>query len=250
MITILFYPELLQSKPLSRIYRILKEQGLKSNIVYHNDPTKPYDLHMFWSYTKCQIEPDELTLKDKDVINRGCWNVSKEKVNDIFNDIRIDPTKHFGICVEKLDQQAKHKQHSLIVCPTVKREGYIYQRYIADQENGMFVKYRIYYADGIQVILKQVKPGLFTSDYIKHEVIDKRRFFTKESENEFTKKCKKFGIDFGEIEFISDEGNPIIIDVNNCVGGGGVKGLSGTELHKQIDDLFITFIKQRYDQSS
>ena len=248
MITILFYPEPLLPKPLSRVYRVLQEQG--QGIKYHNDPTRPFDLHMFWSYTKKSIIPDKITLYMKDVINRGCWDVGKERVNDIFNDISINPTIHKGVCVEKLDRQGSHKNHSIINCPTEKKDGYIYQKYIEHIEEGQYVKYRVYYADGIQIVLKSHKPTPFGSECTKHEVIDKRELFTIEQEFEFVLRCKEFGFDFGEVDIMKDENTPIVVDVNNCVGGGFVWGLTGTELHKQIDSLFISFIKQRYDKSS
>ena len=250
MITILFYPEPLKPKPLSRVYRVLKEQGTKNGITYHNDPTKPYDLHIFWSYTKDRIKPNELTLIDKAVINRGCWEVGKEKVNNIFNDIRIDPTTYKGVCVKKLDKQGSHKNHSLITCPDIREEGFVYQKYIDDKEGDQFVKYRVYYADGIQVILKSYKPTIFGSECTKHEIVAKRQLFSPEAEAKFILKCMAFGLDFGEIDIMMDEGIPIIVDVNNCVGGGFVWGLTGTDIHKKIDNTFITFIKQRYDKSS
>ena len=250
MITILFYPEPLKPKPLSRVYRVLQEQGKENGITYHNDPSKPYDLHIFWSYTKCKIQPDEFSLKDKKVINRGCWDVGKEKVNRVFNDIEIDPTKHKGICVKKLDKQGSHKHHSLIECPATKEEGYIYQQYIEDKEGDQFIKYRVYYADGIQVILKSYKPTVFGSECTKHTIISKRQLFTSETEAKFILKCMEFGLDFGELDIMLDNGNPIIVDVNNCVGGGFVHGLTGTDIHQTIDDTFIDFIKQRYDKSS
>ena len=250
MITILFYPEPLKLKPLSRVYRVLQEQGKENGITYHNDPSKPYDLHIFWSYTKCKIVPDELTWGDSNVINRGCWNVSKEKVNKVFNDIAIDPTKHKGICVKKLDKQGSHKHHSLINCPAIEEEGYVYQKYINNKEGDEFVKYRVYYADGIQIILKSYKPTVFGSECTKHELIEKRQLFTPEAEARFILQCRKFGLDFGEIDIMMDDRVPIIVDVNNCVGGGFVWGLTGTEIHQHIDNTFITFIKRRYDKSS
>jgi len=248
VITILFYPEALKANPLSRVYRILKG---REDIVFHNNPLKLYDLHIFWSYTKHSIVPDELTLTDKDVINRGCWNVEKEKVNNVFNDIRIDPTKHKGFCVEKSNRQGDHGNHSIINCPTEKKEGYIYQKYIEDKEGNLFIKYRVYYADGIRYILKSYKPTPFGSECTKHILISKQDMFkTLKHEYKFILNCKNFGFDFGEIDVVMDNGEPIIVDVNNCVGGGFVWGLTGTKIHKRIDKSFIAFIKNRYDRAS
>lgn len=245
-ITLLFYPEPLKKVPLSRVYRICKEYGIN----FHNDSKLPYDLHIFWSYTKCRIIPDGFTLNAKDCINKGCWDVGKERVNDIFNDIRIDPTIFKGICVEKLDLQGRHGSHHLIECPAKEREGYIYQKYIENKEGDLFYKYRIYYADGINYILKSYKPNPFGSECVRHELIDKNQLFTIEQEQDFHKKCKEFGFDFGEIDAMVDKGKLIIIDVNNVVGGGFVWGLTGTQLHKDIDYTFIKFLEKRINDKT
>jgi len=243
---ILFYPEPLLPTPMARVYRICKEYG----IGFHNDPQKPYDLHFFWSYTPKSIIPDEFTLTDKNVINRGCWDIGKQKVNDIFNDISVNPETFQGICVEKCDRQGRHDLHKLINCPASRKEGYIYQRFINDHVGKLFVKYRIYYADGIEYILKQSKHSLFGSpdhsrDYVTHEWVDVRRIFSEEEQREFDRKCVEFGFDYGDVDFLMENGKPIIIDINNVVSH-----ISFTDWIKKVqDEQFLRFIKRRYDQS-
>jgi len=239
--TILFYPEPLKSKPLSRMYTMCHQFGIK----YHNDPNEPYDVHMFWSYMKHSITPDEITLGDSKCINQGCWDISKEKVSRIFNDISIDPTKHVGYCVEKLDRQGSHYGHNLIMCPADPRPGYVYQKFISDVEDGLFVKYGIYYHNTISLIVKSWKPVIFKSNYVKHEIIDKRLFFSPEREVDFNEKCKEFGVDYACIEFLNDNGTPVIIDVNNVMGGGHVPALTGSAIEQEIHDEFYLFINNR-----
>jgi len=244
--TILFYPEPLLPSPMARVYRICKEYGIE----FHNDPQKNYDLHFFWSYTPRSIIPDEFTLTDKNVINRGCWDIGKQKVNDIFNDISVNPEIFRGICVEKCDKQGRHDLHKLINCPAQRKEGYIYQRFISDRIGNLYVKYRIYYADGIEYILKQSKHSLFGSpdhgtDYVTHEWIDVRRIFSEEEQGEFDRKCIEFGFDYGDVDFLMENDKPIIIDINNVVSH-----ISFTDwIKKAQDDQFLRFIKRRYDQS-
>ena len=248
MITILFYPEPLKPKPLAKVYRVL--QG-RDDIAYHNDPTQPYDLHMFWSYTKHSIKPDDFTLLAPNVINRGCWDIGKDKVNDVFNDIRIDPIKHHGICVKKFDRQGRHNRHKIIQCPAAPRSGYIYQKYIEDKEGDLFIKYRVYYADGINYVIKNHKAHPFASDRaLPLEEVPKETIFTAEQEQDFINKCNLFRVDFAEIDIVMDNGVPIVVDVNNIVGGGDDPGLTGTEIGRITDEAIITFIKRRYDQTS
>lgn len=245
--TILFYPEPLADHPQSRLLRICREFGIH----YHNNPKAHHDLHIFWSYTARSIEPDEITLYSKNVINRGCWNVSKEKVNAIFNDFSVDPETHVGLCVEKADRQGRHDLHKLIQCPAPRKEGYVYQRYIEDKRGNNFVKYRIYYADRIEYILRQGKKSLFGDphwrrDYQWHEWVDVRSIFTIEAQKELEMKCAMFGFDYGDLDFLMENGKPIIIDVNNVVSA-----ISFTSWIKKAQDLqFINFIQRHCDQAS
>jgi len=239
---LLFYPEPLRDHPASRLQRICREYGIK----YHNKPELPHDLHIFWSYTPKAIEPDSITLNSPNVVNRGCWNISKEKVNSIFNDFSIDPEVHVGWCVEKADKQGRHDLHSIVKCPTQRKEGYVYQRYIEDKRGALFIKYRIYYAGGIGYILKQGKRSMFGSpnwktDYVWHEWVDKHLIFPGRAETELDEKCKQFGFDYGDVDFLMENGKPIIIDVNNVVSA-----ISFTPWIKKAQDTqFLKFIHDR-----
>jgi len=243
--TILFYPEPLLPTPMARVYRICKEYGIE----FHNDPQKYYDLHFFWSYTPRSIIPDEFTLTDKNVINRGCWDIGKQKVNDIFNDISINPEIHQGLCVKKSDRQGNHKGHSIIQCPVLKQEGYIYQKYIEEKEENLFINYRIYYGDNIDYIVKQYKISPFglavEGAYVKNEFIPIDSVLTIDQQKDIKCKCQIFGFNYGDIDFLIDNGIPVIIDLNNVAGWPYYT----KEIQKVQDEQFLRFIKRRYDQS-
>jgi len=244
--TLLFYPEVNKDLPQSRPHRICKEYG----VPFHSDPNKPYDLHFFWSYTPKSIVPDSFTLNQPNVINRGCWDIGKEKVNSIFNDFSVDPETHVGLCIEKADRQGRHDLHKLIQCPAPRKDDYVYQRYIEDKEGDLFIKYRIYYADGIEWILKQKKRTLFghadyNYDYVTHEWVDVREIFTVQMEKEFDLKCLEFGLDYGDIDFLMEDGIPIIIDINNVVSN--ISFIPA--IKKAQDEQFLNFIKKRYDRA-
>ncbi len=210
---ILFYPEPL--RPHSKVARMLAK---KPSVSWHNNPNKPHDVHFFWSYTPRKIKPDNITLNAPNVINRGCYNIGKNKINNIFNDISIDPTTHKGICVEKCDRQGKHRRHNLVECPTTPRKGYVYQRFIENKENGLYTYYRLNYADGIKLIDKRTKKSVFGSGVTK-EFVNIRDCFSRDDEDVLIKKCQKFGFNYGDIDFLMEDGVPVIIDVNNMVGG-------------------------------
>ena len=239
---ILFYPEKLTIKTrVSRVGRILKDCPW---VKFHNDPSKPYDLHIFWSYTRNKITPDKLTLTDKNVINRGCWDISKVKVNDIFNDISIDPTTHKGLCVEKRDWQGGHAFHSVIQCPAAPKPGYIYQKCIKNVEDNLYVRYRVYYMGGITHVAKRYEKIPFVTSTVKVDFIEPDNFFTPKEKADFVHKCKLFGVDFGEVDVLIDNGEKIVIDVNNIVGGNHPPLLMKTKEYKEIDQTFLEFIKR------
>lgn len=241
-VTILFYPDPLLPKPLSRVYRIL--QGVDW-IDYHNDPTKPHDLHIFWSYTKSKIVPDDITLLSTDVINRGCWDITKQKVNDIFNDLSVDPKNYHGICVEKLEMQGSHRSHRLIHCPAEPKQGFIYQKFIENKEGNLYFKYRVCYADGVKLVIKKYNKSIFASDYVDNIEVPKQDLFTPEQERDLVQKCQKFGVDFAELDVMIYEGQPVVIDVNNVVGGGHINAESGTQVSDDMDETFFDFIRSR-----
>jgi len=238
---ILFYPDPLDNyKRYSRVLRIL--EGRK-DISFHNDPLLPYDLHIFWSYTRCRIEPPELTLKDSRVINRGCWDISKKKVNDIFNDISIDPRKHKGIAVEKREWQGGHQWHGLVKCPAEPRPGYVYQRYINHKEGRYYVRYRIFLMGGVIThVNKRYETTEFVTGTEKVENIHPDKFFTPAEKQDLLNKCHIFGVDFGELDILIDNGRKIVIDVNNMVGGRHPGILARSIPYKEIDESFIKYL--------
>jgi len=240
---ILFYPDRLDNyNRYSRVLRILENCDW---VKFHNNPGKPYDLHIFWSYTRKQITPPKLTLSDKTVLNRGCWDISKQKVNDIFNDISVDPRKHQGNCVEKREYQGGHKFHSIVECPTEPRNGYIYQKYIDDTEEGLFIRYRIFLMGGVIThVNKRYEKDRFNTSTVRVENIAPDKFFTGSETIDILEKCRIFGIDFGELDLLIDEGRKVVIDVNNLVGGHHPGILARSKPYKEIDESFLEMLKK------
>ncbi|MFA5586105.1 MAG: hypothetical protein WDA02_06105 [Saccharofermentanales bacterium] len=235
---ILFYPEKLEpNNKKSRISRIISEV---KDIKVHNDPNKYHDLHIFWSFTRHSIKPDKITLGYPNIINRGCWDISKIKVNNIFNDISIDPTEYIGECVEKYDRQGMHNFHKIVNCPTLKKPDYIYQKYIKTIENGLYVRYRVSYAGEITYIRKIYQKHPFETNVIKDELVPIRNIFSEEQEIDFNNKCKIFGFDLGDVDVLIDNGNPVVIDINNVVGPASV--LPNKDNYNKIDKAIVKYL--------
>ena len=250
--TILFYPDPLNDN--SKMYKLCSDL----NINYHSDPTLPHDIHIFWSITRSKIDPDYITIKSIDVINRGCYNITKRKVNDIFDDIEIDPTSHIGKCVEKLDLQALHSYHSIIQCPSEPRRetarfkengvyveveaNYIYQKLIINKEDDLYYRYRIYYAGEITHIVKIYQSDPFKTDIIRCELVPIRSVYTEATENELDLKCKLFGFDLGELDVMIIDNKPVVIDVNNIIGGGSIPTLTDTGFADSIKHATYNYL--------
>jgi hypothetical protein len=240
---VLFYPDPLETQPISRVHRVLMDQN---DITWHNNPSQPHDIHFFWSYTKSKIVPDAVSLNSPYVVNAGCWDITKPKVHRVFNDISVEPQNYSGICVEKIDMQGRHRNHSLITCPAKPKNGYVYERYFKNMQDGYHIKYRVYYADGITHIIKKYTTQIFVTDIQRFEVIPIRQLFTEAQELDLVRKCQAFGFHFGELDVVMDGDTPIVVDVNNVVGGGNVPMLTGTDIFREIDSTLITFLYKWY----
>ncbi len=213
---ILFYPDRVDDDRISRMYRILRGCD---DISFCNDPSKPHDLHIFWSYTPHSIVPDDVTLNSPDVINRGCWDISKVRVDKVFDSGLIHPMFYRGLCVEKADLQGKHRYHRLVRCPVKPKDGYVYQKYYIDKEGHLYISYRVYYAGGITHVVRYYKKDLFKTQNVRAELVDKREVFTRTQEDDFINRCTVFGFDLGEVDVVMDEGVPVVVDINNVPSG-------------------------------
>lgn len=235
--TILFYPDNLTPK--TKMYHLCKRFGIK----YHNDPTRPYDLHIFWSYTRDRITPGHITLNGVNVINRGCYDITKIRVNDIFDSRFIDPLIYQGEAVQKQDQQGQHFMHSIVKCPLKPLQGYIYQKLIVDKVGHLFIRYRVYYSGGITHVVRIYQKDLFETKIERCELIDKRDVFCDLDEQILEDDCDNFGFDHGELDVMIDLDKPVVIDVNNVVGGATIPGLTDTEYAKDIQEKSYQWLK-------
>jgi hypothetical protein len=99
-------------------------------------------------------------------------------------------------------------------------------------------------------VIRKYTTQIFVTDIVKYDVIDKKEIFTPLQELNFELRCREFGFDFGELDVVMNGGTPIIIDVNNCVGGGHVPMLTGTKVFKEIDNTLLTFLYKRHANKS
>jgi len=211
--TILFYPD--NITPKCRIYYALNDLGIK----YHNNKNKYHDLIIYWSYHKTITIQDDFILQSK-CLNKGCYDITKTRVANIFDNIIVNPEKYNGPVVRKTEKQGDD-QETLIICPSQKEDEYIYRKFIDTKRNNYYIDYRIFYFKDRKFLVSKWKEHMFQEGgkYLWKEeninVIPEKKL--KEIDN----KCKKFGFDLGEIDLLQDNKNDVfyVIDINNTPGG-------------------------------
>lgn len=77
-------------------------------------------------------------------VNFGCQDVSKSRVAEVFErvfgySLAVDPATWTGAAVEKSELNGAHDGR-VVDCPRPAREGYVYQRVIANTDDGVMVE--------------------------------------------------------------------------------------------------------------
>jgi hypothetical protein len=234
--TILFYPD--GPMEFHAIYKVLMFLGYRIT----SDPQENYDLAIKWwlAFDGNPFAPDKpfpllRSTRQNGVkaLNMHCNDISKAKVNSVFEEvfgysISVDPRKHIGKSVMKLNWNALHKGQ-VIECPSEPREGdFVYQKLIQNEvEDGLVEDMRV-------PIFGNKTPFV----YLKYRSVNDRlvdRVHTNKkativevpnvlSENELKniyRFCEKIGLDYGELDVLRDriDGRIYIVDANNTPSG-------------------------------
>lgn len=213
--TILFYPQL--PKEHNRVFKACKELGYD----FHNNPERKFDLAFFWSFTLDKYKPDLWAKKRKNMVNRGCFDITKSRVANHFESLLINPETFEGTAVKKSEKQARH-DGELIKCPSKRENGFVYQKNIDTKRGSEFTDIRIFWSGNIDFVLLKRKTLKFKTDLVHVDEIKKEDCFSKDELKMIENGCMSFGLDFGEVDAIRDvsTGELAIIDVNNISGRG------------------------------
>ncbi len=226
--SILFYPEALQSH--SKLFFALEKLG----ICHHVHRGAPHELSFFWRYNGGVMRRKKMP---KGMINRGCTDVSKTRVAQVFDDIMVDPQTYVGPVVRKTEAQCDRKE-TLIMCPAPKEDGYIYRRLIDTREGDEYVDYRLYWFGGPGYLVKRYKNDMLAKRYSRWELVPLSLIPEKKMQD-IERGCKKFGFDFGEIDLLKNCEGWFVIDLNNTAGTP--RWFKGS---KEMQDLFIQHTKE------
>jgi len=201
------------------------------------------------------------------IINGSLLNIRKDHIDDVFTSVfgyslRLDPTKHMGMCIEKSTQNAIHRGR-FIQCPIRKQDidRRTYPSKSGEPHVRMYVKmidtridtetirdFRISVMGGSVVALfeKHLGNGSFFHPYKenKFEVYpfdSMDPYFTRDEIRKTHFFINDMGIDFAEIDILRDNSTGLmyIIDVNPVPAGG---------LLNNIDDSFVEKLANNFKE--
>ena len=235
---ILFYPD--GPKDFHALYKILKYLGYRVGF----DARKRCDLAIKWwlAFDGNPYAPEKPfpavrhTGKGRNgarLLNIRCNDISKTRVNSTFEEVfgyalAVDPRKHTGKCVMKLNWNALHIG-GVIECPVKSIDpDYVYQKLIANEvEDGLVEDLRV-------PIFGNKTPFVYLKyRSVKHRFVDRKHtnvkatiaevadVLTADELNKVHRFCAKIGLDYGEVDVLRDSGDGriYIVDANNTPSG-------------------------------
>ena len=218
--TILFYPE--KPQHWHMLYAISHYLGYDMS----DDPHVRYDAAVaFQDATFRDVDDVLRSLSEtREVINSRCGDISKERVEKVFKEIfgyglEVDPRLERKPYVKKSNQNGLH-DGVVLTEPTQPESGFIYQRLLDNEiDNAQAYDIRtIICKDSILFCLYRFKQLDDRFEYNRREKIKSLdAVYSKDEQAAILRFCKEFGLDFGELDVIRDNGDRriYIVDVNN-----------------------------------
>ena len=255
--TILFYPD--GPMPFHALHKILMFLGYRVT----SDIQKRCNIAIKWwlAFDGNPYAPEIPfpSIKNNEInrtklLNIDCNDISKIRVTATFEEtfgysLFVDPKKHIGKCVMKLNWNALHKGQ-IIDCPTEPREGdFVYQKLIRNEvQDGLMEDMRVpvfgnkipfvylKYRDIEDRLVDRAHTGKKAIIVAVNEVLSEQEM---KNINIF---CKKIGLDYGELDVLRDriDGRIYIVDANNTPSGP-TSAISEDEAKKAIYSLSKAF---------
>jgi hypothetical protein len=241
--TVWIYPEFPSRN--STIYKISRR--LKFNLVTQPFPNTELGIHFHDATINSPLEQNH----PFPIINKEIYDISKIKIDEVhleifgYNTI-VNPLTHIGSCVVKSNENALH-DGQIIRCPIQQTEkNKIYQIIIDNQEQELFVDYRIcVMKSDIVIAYKKYKTRelRFTNDTCAASILD-IQFIPEIIQNYIVSFTKKMQSDFCEIDVLKDNntGKWYIIDLNKTPYGPPAS-LSKSDKKKAVEILSNGFSK-------
>lgn len=162
--------------------------------------------------------------KERKVINIDCFDISKEKVERVFKEVfgyesNVNPKTYTDRYIRKSNLNGKH-DGKVYNFPTEPEDGYIYQKVINNEDsNNMILDLRVFIINGeIPFVVKRYRAIDNRFNNIKKATLVKTEDVLNQDEiSKILLFCKKFGMDYGELDVLRDidDRRIYIVDTNN-----------------------------------
>ena len=222
---IICYPR----RPFNPLYMISKVRwGLPVKFTSSLDEA---DLEVYFDdHTNSQFQ--EITnLNNVRTINKNCIDISKSRVDRIFKEVFgysliVNPLEDNHLILEKSEENAKHdgKMIQSPIHPHLIDQRKVYQKVINNIYNDFAIDYRVVWVKD-EIALTYVKYALkkdrFKSKTVYSKTVPVSKLFTKSEITLIKSFCKKFQLDFGELDILRDRQTKkiYIVDVNKTAWG-------------------------------
>ena len=233
---VFFYPD--GPVEFHALFKVLKFLGYRSS----SDPQRNCELAIKWwlafdgnPFAPVKSIPTMKGTKNNGVkvLNNRCNDISKNKINSTFEEVfgyslSVDPRKHRGKCVMKLNWNALHKG-KIIECPVESiDDDFVYQKLVRNElEDG--------HVEDMRVPVFGIKTPFVYLKYraVKDRFVDRVHTNTKatiaevadvlsdEELKNIHRFCARIGMDYGEVDVLRDSGDRriYIVDANNTPSG-------------------------------
>lgn len=215
---ILFYPLLPSWK--TAIHQILMNLGVGLT----DNPSDDFDLAIFWENRTFRNRREKLKmLKGIKIINFHCTDVSKEKVEEVFEQVfgyslRATPDSA-GTLLRKSNFNGMHDGKIIHGPVEDKKEGFVYEKLLNNQvAPDLFQDLRIGYFNGI---IPLVSPRFHARKdrfgKIINATVEKVEDYLSDREVKLIEKfCKRLGFEYGDLDLIrnKDDQRLYIVDAN------------------------------------
>jgi hypothetical protein len=243
---VLFYPD--KPRYNQTLYKICKLLGYRMTSSLQPKP----DLVVAFKDTTRRL--DDPILKGiaatHYVVNEHCNDVSKVKVEHVFQEIFgygtfVDPELHQGFCVMKSDENTTH-DGQVVKCPIRgKMKDAVYQKVINNTVGNDVLDLRVpIVRDKVPFVYLKYRPlsSRFSNRNARVMISSADSVFSDHDMIGILKFVQKFGLDYGELDILrdGDDGRIYIVDVNNTPSGPP-NHISRAEYKKAIQLLSSSF---------
>lgn len=216
----LFYPE--KPQKWHALYTVFPILGYK----IASDTNAKADIVVAFADATFRKDDETLaSLREKHkVVNIDCVDISKEKVERVFKEVfgyesNINPKTYSGRYIRKSNLNGKHDGR-VFESHSEPEDGYIYQKVVNNKESDGFVlDIRVFIVNGaIPFIVKRYRAVNDRFNNIKKAVlVNTEEIFNQDEINKILLFCKKFGMDYGELDVLRDRDDSriYIVDANN-----------------------------------